>query len=70
MALTRSAGPAAAGRALLKVADAGNPPLRVFSGTQGNQILPHVYADRLKTWTDWHHLATETHGHTPAVPAA
>ncbi|MEQ4715199.1 SDR family NAD(P)-dependent oxidoreductase [Nonomuraea sp. B19D2] len=62
--------PAAAGRALLKVADSDNPPLRVFFGTQGNQILPQVYADRLKTWTDWHHLATEAHGHTPAAPAA
>ncbi|MGI5284887.1 SDR family NAD(P)-dependent oxidoreductase [Nonomuraea polychroma] len=62
--------PAAAGRALLKLADSDNPPLRVFFGAQGNQILPHVYADRLKTWTDWHHLAVEAHGHTPAAPAA
>ncbi|MEU7458956.1 SDR family NAD(P)-dependent oxidoreductase [Streptosporangium roseum] len=62
--------PAAAGRALLKVADADNPPLRVFFGTQGNQIVPLVYADRLKTWTDWHDLAAEAHGHTPVGPAA
>ncbi|XVQ07525.1 SDR family NAD(P)-dependent oxidoreductase [Spirillospora sp. CA-255316] len=62
--------PAAAGRALLKLADSDNPPLRVFFGTQGNQILPQVYADRLKTWADWHDLAAEAHGHTPAAPAA
>ncbi|GGP14265.1 SDR family NAD(P)-dependent oxidoreductase [Nonomuraea glycinis] len=62
--------PAAAARALLKVADADNPPLRVFFGTQGNQIVPLVYADRLKTWTDWHDLAAEAHGHTAAGPAA
>jgi NAD(P)-dependent dehydrogenase (short-subunit alcohol dehydrogenase family) len=45
---------AAAGAALLKVVDSDNPPLRVFFGTQGNAMLPQVYADRLKTWADWH----------------
>ncbi|MEU7897692.1 SDR family NAD(P)-dependent oxidoreductase [Nonomuraea sp. NPDC049152] len=62
--------PAAAGRALLKVADSDNPPLRVFFGIQGNQIVPQVYADRLKAWSDWQELAVEAHGHTPAAPAA
>ncbi|WP_336207072.1 SDR family NAD(P)-dependent oxidoreductase [Nonomuraea sp. LPB2021202275-12-8] len=61
--------PAAAGRALLKVADSGNPPLRVFFGAQGNQIVPQVYADRLNTWADWHDLAEEAHGHTRMAPA-
>ncbi|GAA0937479.1 SDR family NAD(P)-dependent oxidoreductase [Nonomuraea longicatena] len=54
--------PAAAGRALLKLADSDNPPLRVFFGVQGNQIVPQVYADRLKTWADWNDLAVEAHG--------
>ena len=62
--------PAAAGRALLNLVDADNPPLRVFFGTQGNQMLQQVYADRLKTWADWQDLAVEAHGHTPAAPAA
>ncbi|MCT9929831.1 SDR family NAD(P)-dependent oxidoreductase [Planotetraspora sp. A-T 1434] len=62
--------PAAAGRALLKLADADNPPLRVFFGTQGNPIVQQVYANRLKTWADWKDLAVEAHGHTPATPAA
>ncbi|WP_246081140.1 SDR family NAD(P)-dependent oxidoreductase [Nonomuraea mesophila] len=61
--------PAAAGRALLKVADSGNPPLRVFFGAQGNQIVPQVYADRLNTWADWQDLAEEAHGHTRMAPA-
>jgi NAD(P)-dependent dehydrogenase (short-subunit alcohol dehydrogenase family) len=62
--------PAAAGQALLKLADADDPPLRVFFGAQGNQIVPLVYAERLKTWADWHDLAVQAHGHAPASPAA
>ncbi|MEU4222653.1 SDR family NAD(P)-dependent oxidoreductase [Nonomuraea sp. NPDC026600] len=61
--------PAAAGRALLKLADTDDPPLRVFFGTQGNPILQQVYADRLKTWADWQDLSAEAHGHTPSAPA-
>ncbi|MFC4121574.1 SDR family NAD(P)-dependent oxidoreductase [Nonomuraea zeae] len=62
--------PAAAGRALLKVADSDDPPLRTFFGAQGNQIIQQVYADRLKTWADWQDLAVEAHGHTPAPPGS
>ncbi|MGW0808285.1 SDR family NAD(P)-dependent oxidoreductase [Nonomuraea sp. NPDC002799] len=59
--------PAAAGRALLKIVDSGDPPLRVFFGTQGHQMLQQVYADRLKTWAGWQDLAVEAHGHTPVT---
>ncbi|MFJ8016749.1 SDR family oxidoreductase [Streptomyces sp. NPDC096339] len=59
--------PAAAGTALLKVVDSDNPPLRVFFGTQGNDMLPQVYADRLKTWADWQDIAVEAQGNTPAA---
>jgi len=54
--------PAAAGRAILKLADADNPPLRVFFGVQGGPMVQPVYADRLKTWADWNELAVEAHG--------
>ncbi|MFF6790344.1 NAD(P)-dependent dehydrogenase (short-subunit alcohol dehydrogenase family) [Streptomyces filamentosus] len=54
--------PAAAGRALLEVVDSDNPPLRVFFGTQGNEMLPAVYADRLKVWADWQDLAARAQG--------
>ncbi|MFD9405463.1 SDR family oxidoreductase [Streptomyces sp. NPDC059989] len=57
--------PAAAGAAMLKVVDSDNPPLRVFFGTQGNDMLPQVYADRLKTWADWQDLAVEAQGGAP-----
>ncbi|WP_214414308.1 SDR family NAD(P)-dependent oxidoreductase [Sphaerisporangium fuscum] len=54
--------PAAAGQAMLKLADTDNPPLRVFFGTQSFPMLQQVYADRLKTWADWHDLSVEAHG--------
>ncbi|MEU9856596.1 SDR family NAD(P)-dependent oxidoreductase [Streptomyces sp. NPDC047974] len=54
--------PAAAGRALLEVVDADEPPLRVFLGTQGNEMLPQVYADRLRTWADWQELSVRAQG--------
>ncbi|MGW1786240.1 SDR family NAD(P)-dependent oxidoreductase [Streptomyces sp. NPDC002143] len=54
--------PTAAGQALLEVVDSDNPPLRVFFGTQGNEMLPQVYADRLKTWADWSDLAVRAQG--------
>lgn len=61
--------PAAAGRAILKIADADNPPLRVLFGIHGNQIVSQVYADRLKTWADWQDLSAEAHGPTSEAPA-
>ncbi|MGH4033505.1 SDR family NAD(P)-dependent oxidoreductase [Actinomycetota bacterium Odt1-20B] len=54
--------PAAAGAALLKVVDSDNPPLRVFFGTQGNELLPQIYADRLKTWADWEDVSAQAQG--------
>ena len=54
--------PAAAARALLKIVDSENPPLRVFFGKQGYQIVRQVYTDRLKAWADWQELSEEAHG--------
>jgi NAD(P)-dependent dehydrogenase (short-subunit alcohol dehydrogenase family) len=52
----------AAGPALLKVVDADTPPLRVFFGTAPLDMVPHVYADRLKTWQDWADVSTLAQG--------
>jgi NAD(P)-dependent dehydrogenase (short-subunit alcohol dehydrogenase family) len=54
--------PAAAGPALLKIVDADNPPLRVFFGTAPLDLVPHVYAERLKTWQDWADISTQAQG--------
>ncbi|MDX5567526.1 SDR family oxidoreductase [Streptomyces sp. ID05-04B] len=54
--------PTATGAALLKIVDADNPPLRVFFGTTPLQLVPQVYAERLKTWEEWADVATEAQG--------
>ncbi|MDT0567154.1 SDR family oxidoreductase [Streptomyces sp. DSM 3412] len=54
--------PTAAGPALLQIVDADTPPLRVFFGTQGLDMIPDVYAERLKTWQDWAHVSTLSQG--------
>ncbi|KRC51932.1 short-chain dehydrogenase [Leifsonia sp. Root227] len=42
--------PSAVGSAILAVADAAEPPLRVFFGRQGLQIVQPLYAQRIRTW--------------------
>ncbi|GAA3028749.1 SDR family NAD(P)-dependent oxidoreductase [Streptomyces lactacystinicus] len=59
--------PAAAGRALLRLVDADQPPLRVFFGTGGHPMVRQAYADRLTTWDAWARLSAEAHG--PTAPA-
>ncbi|GAA0930969.1 SDR family NAD(P)-dependent oxidoreductase [Nonomuraea longicatena] len=54
--------PAAAAQALLKIVDSEAPPLRVLFGEGFYEMLQQVYADRLKTWSDWRGLAREAHG--------
>ncbi|WP_068062109.1 SDR family oxidoreductase [Nocardia xishanensis] len=54
--------PVAAGRALLRIVDAAEPPLRVFFGSMPLEIIPGIYADRLKTWADWAEVAVEAQG--------
>lgn len=52
------ADPAIVGPELLKVVDADKPPLRIFFGPLAAQVVPHVYAERLKTWEAWAHVGT------------
>jgi NAD(P)-dependent dehydrogenase (short-subunit alcohol dehydrogenase family) len=54
--------PAAAARALLKVVDADNPPLRVFFGAFPLQYVHQTYAERLKTWDEWAEVSAEADG--------
>jgi NAD(P)-dependent dehydrogenase (short-subunit alcohol dehydrogenase family) len=54
--------PVAAGRAILKLVDAAEPPLRVFFGTQPTQIAPHIYQQRLEGWKQWEWLSNEANG--------
>lgn len=54
--------PVAAGRAILKIVDAEEPPLRVLFGTQPTQIAPYLYQQRLDTWKQWEWLSIEANG--------
>lgn len=54
--------PKAAGPALLQIVDAENPPLRVLFGSQPTQLVKHLYAQRLRTWAEWEHVANAAQG--------
>ncbi|WP_344271109.1 SDR family NAD(P)-dependent oxidoreductase [Streptomyces hebeiensis] len=62
MAGSEAGDPTAAGQALLEIVDSENPPLRVFFGTAGNHLVPNIYADRLKTWSDWADVSLRAQG--------
>ena len=54
--------PVAAGKAILKIVDAENPPLRAFFGIAPTMVVPAMYAQRLATWEAWKPDALEANG--------
>lgn len=54
--------PQASGRAILKVVDAQEPPLRVFFGAAPLDIAKADYESRLKLWEEWQPVAVEAQG--------
>ncbi|MGW6500885.1 SDR family oxidoreductase [Nonomuraea angiospora] len=66
MAARRGAGnpgnPVTAGSALLTIADADEPPLRVLFGEQPTQLVKALYDQRLRTWADWEHVSLAAQG--------
>ncbi|MGE2732264.1 SDR family oxidoreductase [Mycolicibacterium vaccae] len=54
--------PQASARAILKVVDAEQPPLRVFFGELPLQIARADYENRLATWEQWQPVAVEAQG--------
>lgn len=54
--------PTAAASAILTIADADKPPLRVLFGTLPTMIVPTLYADRLATWEAWKHVSLQANG--------
>ncbi|MCP3726127.1 SDR family NAD(P)-dependent oxidoreductase [Paraburkholderia sp. CNPSo 3272] len=49
----RVADPATVGREMLNVVDSERAPMRVLFGPLAAQVVPHVFAKRLKTWDEW-----------------
>jgi NAD(P)-dependent dehydrogenase (short-subunit alcohol dehydrogenase family) len=54
--------PVGVGPAILEIADAEQPPLRVFFGIAPTQIVPHIYQARLDTWKQWEPLSIKANG--------
>ena len=54
--------PNAAARALLKIVDTENPPLRVFLGESVLGKVADVYEQRLQNWRQWQPVAREAQG--------
>ncbi|BBX66699.1 SDR family oxidoreductase [Mycolicibacterium psychrotolerans] len=54
--------PTASARAILKVVDAAEPPLRVFFGELPLQLAKADYEKRLATWEQWQPVAVEAQG--------
>lgn len=55
--------PTATGPAILKIADAEQPRLRVFFGTFPTLLVADLYQQRLATWEQWKHVSLEANGH-------
>lgn len=54
--------PAAAGRALLAVVNADNPPLRVLFGSNDLALIRPELESRLALWEEWDHVAQLSQG--------
>jgi NAD(P)-dependent dehydrogenase (short-subunit alcohol dehydrogenase family) len=54
--------PAASGRALMKIVDVANPPLRAIFGSAPLDLIKAAYADRLDGWEEWQSVAILAHG--------
>ncbi|TGD84426.1 SDR family oxidoreductase [Mycolicibacterium sp. CH28] len=54
--------PKASARALLKIVDAENPPLRAFFGESPLQTARADYESRLANWEQWQPVAVEAQG--------
>jgi len=54
--------PKASARAVLKIVDAEEPPLRVFFGDGPLQLAVEDYEGRLATWREWEWISIEAQG--------
>ncbi|MGP8217409.1 MAG: hypothetical protein ACLQQ4_17710 [Bacteroidia bacterium] len=59
--------PNATGEAILKLADAENPPLRMFLGAMPFEVIEPIYKKRFETWKVWQKVSEEAQ-HLKVVP--
>ena len=54
--------PEATVKAIYKLVDSPQPPLRLFLGKIGLPMVKQTYQNRLATWSAWQEVAVEAHG--------
>jgi NAD(P)-dependent dehydrogenase (short-subunit alcohol dehydrogenase family) len=54
--------PTVSSDAILAVVDSANPPLRLILGKSGSELLPQVYNDRIKVWSEWSDVSRAADG--------
>jgi NADP-dependent 3-hydroxy acid dehydrogenase YdfG len=54
--------PEATTKAMLKLIDAEQPPLRLILGRAGFQWVKHTYSERMKNWEAWQDVSVAAHG--------
>lgn len=54
--------PITSSTAILKLVDAENPPLRLLLGAAPTQIVPQIYEQRLKIWSEWKDVSRAADG--------
>jgi NAD(P)-dependent dehydrogenase (short-subunit alcohol dehydrogenase family) len=54
--------PKATAEAIVKIVDAGDPPLRFIVGSVGLPMARTTYANRLKTWESWETVSNAAQG--------
>lgn len=52
--------------AVFKVVDSENPPLRLFLGMEGLDLVPAAYAARIAAWKEWEPVSTAAQGEAQA----
>ena len=60
--MSKPGDPAASAKAILRVVDADQPPLRVFFGAAPLGIAKADYAGRIETWEKWNDVSIEAQG--------
>ncbi|MDV6271840.1 SDR family NAD(P)-dependent oxidoreductase [Rhodococcus globerulus] len=59
--------PTASAGAILALVDAEQPPLRLMLGNL-LPVVKDVYAERIRTWEAWNHIALAAHAHPTTTP--
>lgn len=54
--------PEATSKAVLQLVDSGEPPLRMFLGSNNLEEIRQTYSERIKVWEEWQDVAVSSQG--------